>query len=48
MLTSRVASWYGSGLSNSEYTAEKIAVVAPIPSPSVITAVHVKPGLRRN
>src|SRR5579863_3085179 len=39
--TSRPGAAYGRGRSSSEYTAEKIEVVAPIQSPSEITAVHV-------
>jgi hypothetical protein len=44
--TSRSASLNGYGLSSSALTALKIAVFAPIPSPSVSSAINVKPGLR--
>src|SRR6202044_257721 len=44
MVTSRDGSLYGSGLSNAEYTTEKIAAFAPIPSASVSTATAVNTG----
>ena len=42
--TSRPGSAKGRGFSRAAYTAEKITVVAPMPSASVTTATAVKPG----
>src|SRR5215510_13226252 len=39
---------YGSGLSNTVLTTEKIAVFAPIPSANVSTATNVRPGFLAN
>ena len=43
-ITSRSGSAYGSGRSRMALTAEKIAVLAPIPSASVRMAMTVTPG----
>ena len=45
---SRSGSAHGSGRSMTALTTEKMAVVAPTPSASVITATAVKPGLCNN
>src|ERR1035438_8435408 len=37
---------YGSGWSRTAFTTEKMAVLAPMPSASAVTAVAVNPGLR--
>ena len=47
-LTIRSGSGYGSGLSSTVFTTEKIAVLAPIPSMSAATAAIVNPGVCRN
>ena len=44
--TSRSLSGYGSGRSSTALTTLKTAVVAPMPSASVMTAAAAKPGLR--
>jgi hypothetical protein len=44
----RSGSAYAYGLSTTAWTTLKIAVVAPMPSPSVRTAAAVKPGLVRH
>jgi hypothetical protein len=46
--TRRSAFGYGSGRSNTAFTTLKIAVLAPIPKPSVISAVMAKAGLLRS
>ncbi len=46
MLASRPGSRYGSGFINTPCTTLKIAVVAPMPRPSVTTATAVNPGVR--
>jgi len=43
-ITMRSASAYESGLRRTELTTLKMAVLAPIPSPSVRMATAVKPG----
>ncbi len=43
-ITRRSGSGYGNDLSNTEFTTEKMAVVAPIANASVTTAIDVKPG----
>jgi len=43
--TRRDGSLYGSGVSSTPFTTEKIAVLAPMPSASVSTTMSVKPGL---
>jgi hypothetical protein len=48
METMRLASWNGKGFSNTAFTTEKIAVLAPIPKASVITVTVANPGLLRN
>ena len=48
IITSRSGAAYGSGRSSTPLTTEKIAVVPPIPSPSVSNATSVKPGARPN
>jgi hypothetical protein len=47
IMTRRSGSAYGSGASRTARITEKIAVVAPIPSPRVRIAAAVKPGERR-
>jgi hypothetical protein len=46
--TRRSGSGYGSGLKSTEFTTEKIAVFAPMPSASASTATAVKPGRFHN
>jgi hypothetical protein len=46
--TKRLGSLNASGRSNAPFTTLKIAVFAPIPSASVITAMAVNPGLFRS
>ena len=48
METIRLALWNGKGFSNTAFTTEKIAVLAPMPSASVITVTAVNTGLLRN
>ena len=43
-ITRRSGSGNGNGLSSTAFTKLKIAVFAPMPSASVITAMAVKPG----
>ena len=46
ILTSRSGSRYGSGRSRTAFTTLKIAVLAPMPSARVSTAIAVNPGER--
>jgi|SRR5436853_4367104 len=46
--TRRDGSGYGSGVSNTVLTSEKIAVLAPMPTASVRTATRVNPGFVRH
>src|SRR5215472_1261241 len=43
IMTSRFGFWYGSGCRRTEFTMPKMAVEAPIPSPSVKTVTAVRP-----
>jgi hypothetical protein len=46
--TSRSGFWYGKGRNITALTTLKIAVLAPIPKASVITAIAVAPGCFRS
>src|ERR1051325_878871 len=48
MRTSCCGSLYGKGRNNAAFTTLKMAVVTPIPSPSVNTTIAAKPGFRAN
>jgi hypothetical protein len=48
MIINLSGSLYGNGRSNTALTTLKIAVFAPMPSASVMTAIKVKPGFFNN